>query len=162
VQSENKVGTSFYLYLPSAGSIDKEKKIDEENPAALKGNGECILLVEDDEAVRGFVKKLLIKNNYNILEAANAKDAYGIFVKEENKIDMVFTDVILPDTNGVELVNKITGKKPDLRVLIGSGYTNESIKANILEEKGYSFMPKPYKISSLLARIKEILSKKKK
>jgi PAS domain S-box-containing protein len=161
VQSENEVGTSFYIYLPSAGSVEKENKVNEEDPAALKGSGECILLVEDDEAVRSFIKKLLIKNNYNILEAANAKDAYDIFVKEESRIDMVFTDVILPDTNGVELVNKITDKKPGLRVLIGSGYTNESIKANILEEKGYSFMPKPYKVSSLLARIKEILAKKK-
>ncbi len=157
VQSEPGKGSIFRVYLPAikAEEIAKEE---EENLRGFCGSGEKILVVEDEKDVRSFVCEVLEKNGYKVIGAGDGKEALELF-KNNRDIDLVFTDVVLPDKSGVELVGEILKEKPDTKVLMSSGYTDEKTEWSYIKEKGYKYLQKPFSISDLLKAIKEILEK---
>lgn len=123
------------------------------------GNDEQILLVEDELAVRKFVLKLLQKTGYKVTSVCNAQDAIKNF--KENDIDyhLVISDIKLFDMTGIELVNKLVQIKPDLGVILCSGYLDEKSQWPIIQKKGYRFLKKPYDITELLTAVKEVIQK---
>jgi signal transduction histidine kinase/ActR/RegA family two-component response regulator len=156
VNSEPGQGTTFMIYLPTVTEkIDDEIK-DTIDLKDLRGNGERILLVEDEAEIRRFAAIALRENGYCVFEAANAKEAQNIFKNENENFKLIFSDVVLPDKNGVQLVDDLILQKPNLQVVLSSGYIGQKSQWAEIKNKGFIFLQKPYHISELLKAIKEV------
>jgi CheY-like chemotaxis protein len=155
VYSRPGQGATFRIYLPA---IPVEMDTVDEQRVSLsdfQGSSERILLVEDEEGVRKLATRVLRENGYVVFEAANAKEAMDIFEREERKFHLVFCDVVLPDRTGLELVDRLLSRKPELRVLLSSGYTDQKSQWPIIRERGFRFLQKPYALPDLLRTIRD-------
>ena len=117
-----------------------------------------ILLVEDEDMLRGLIRELLQSKGYNVYVASCGEEALEVSAAEKT-IDLLLTDVMMPNMSGSELMEKIRENRPDLKVLFMSGYTGGS-NANIhesLEQQGVSFLQKPFRLHTLLDQVKSIL-----
>ena len=114
--------------------------------------------MEDDDEIRQFAFKVLSKNGYNVSAASTVKEALEIFLKEKGGFDLLLSDMVLPDKNGLELAGQLRVAKPKLPIIIASGYTDKKIELNGLAEKGYKFVQKPYNTIHLLKMIKQSLT----
>jgi len=159
VYSEPGQGSSFKIYLPALATKVKDHETKHlYSLKGLKGKGERILLVEDDAAIKKFAIKVLTNKGYKIFSASTVKEALEAFAKEKGVFDLVLSDVVLPDKNGLELVEELLLQKPKLRVIMNSGYTNHKAQQETIAKKGYTFMNKPYTVNELLKTIKEALN----
>jgi two-component system cell cycle sensor histidine kinase/response regulator CckA len=157
-KSEPGQGTTFSVYLPASlleGPTVDEKAV---SVAAPGSQGERILLVEDEGAIRECIGAALERSGYTVLVATNVTEALKIFGKEEGQIDLLFSDVILPDGNGLGLADELTYHKPDLRVLLSSGYFDGKSGAEAIGKKGYGFLLKPYLLADLLRAIRKVIN----
>lgn len=143
-------GTCFNVYFPIHIETNLQKEDETGLQKEYQGNGEGILIIEDDEVIRRFIVKKLSSKGFLVFEASNKTEAYRIFEKKEDKIDLIFSDVILPDCTGLEIVDKLIIKKPNLKILFSSGYTNNKVELEMILEKGYSFIQKPYTLTTIL------------
>ena len=116
-----------------------------------------ILLVEDEDTLREFVSKALVRNGYEVSAAASAKEAQEIFEKEGGAFHLVFSDVVLPDETGLQLADRLLSAKPDLPVLLTSGYMNHKSRWPRIVERGFRFLQKPYSIRNLLRYLRDVL-----
>ncbi|MFH1415462.1 MAG: response regulator [Elusimicrobiota bacterium] len=149
-------GAKFSVYFP-AGSVEKKKSSKKVIPAdGIKGRGETILLIEDEDTLRDAVKKILKKNNYSVIEARSMKEAYAAF-KKAGSVDLVFSDIVLPDGTGLELIDRLKEHKPKLKILLCTGYF-DSARLNEARKKNYTVMKKPYSLYGMLNKIREALS----
>lgn len=157
VQSALGKGSTFHLYLP----VYEGKKKSDGSPAVSSGkctgHGERILIVEDDENVVEFAKRALTGNGYDVVSTTCHDQALEVFRHEEGAFDMVMSDVVLPGKNGIELVSTLLGLKPELRILLSSGYTDQKSQCGVIQEKGYRFLPKPFTLAALLQSVRETL-----
>ncbi len=159
VSSEPGHGTIFTIYFP-VFSGKPEKEVGETiSLKELQGEGERILVVEDDQGVRIFTAKALRENGYMVIEAENAREALDIFEKEKGKFHMVLSDVVLSDQTGLELVEQFLLRQPQLMVLLISGYPDQKSQWAIIHERGLRFLQKPFTPVDLLRAVREILSK---
>jgi len=154
--SEEKLGTTVKIYFP----LQKKKNNLEYNSkdntiVETEGEGENILIVEDEEEVRIFLKKALLTHNYNVIEAKNGKEAIDILEKE--KIDLIITDLIMPEMNGEELYENIKERKPEMKFIFTSGYTDDHISKKNILNKEINFLNKPYSLNKLLTLIKKVI-----
>jgi len=159
VESSPGKGATFRVYLPVVSMKPREEQ---ESPVSLKelrGRGERILLVEDDESVRESTEKMLSGNGYRVYAAANAREAMHIFEKEGGDFDLIFSDVILPDERGPRLANQFLKIKPGIKILFASGYTDDKSDWRAIREGGHLFLQKPYSLSDLLKGVRETLKK---
>jgi DNA-binding NtrC family response regulator len=115
--------------------------------------------VEDERSVQEFTVKALIRSGYAVTSASSSEEAMQWFEKEGGKFDLVFSDVVLPDQSGIELVEKLQAKKPKIKVLLSSGYTDQKSQWPIIREKGFRYLQKPYSLNDLLKTLKEVLKK---
>jgi len=160
-RSEPEAGTTFEVYLPAMGQ-EVSPTAEAGAPAAVRkigGNGERILLVEDEEALRKFVGRVLRENGYSVFAAGSFKETLEIFRKEKGNFHLVFTDVVLPDKTGVQLAEELLALKPTLKIIFNSGYVNEKSQWPAIQQKGLKFLQKPYTIHSMLAAIKEVIKR---
>ncbi len=157
VKSEPNRGTEFHIYLPTIHEELSEKTIEKDSLSSLQGNGERILFVEDEDNILEYVNQALTKCGYRIFTAANSKEALDVFKKEEGNFHLIFCDVVLPDDNGVNLIHKLLTFKPNLHILLSSGYTDSQSQRSVIEEAGFSFLQKPYTLNSLLHIIRNTL-----
>ncbi len=157
VASEIRHGTTFRIYLPSVSELPVPEAARKASEAELRGSGERILLVEDEEEVRSLGARILRENGYDVVEAADAKEALGAFEKEERSFDLVFSDVVLPDRSGPELVDRILTMKPDLKVLFTSGYADHKSQWPVIQGEGFPFLQKPYAPLDLLQALRNAL-----
>lgn len=159
-RSEDGAGTTFEVYLPVAAEESAPAEA-AAPPAARKigGNGERILLVEDEEALRKFVGRVLRENGYTVFAAGSFKETMEIFRKEKGNFHLVFTDVVLPDKTGVELAEELLALKPALRIIFNSGYVNEKSQWPAIQKKGLRFLQKPYTIHNMLSAIKDVIKR---
>ena len=156
VYSEPGIGTTFKIYFPRVDEhIDATEKpvITDQR---MKGS-ETILVVEDEEQVRNLVSEMLRFNGYNVLEAANASNALSIFDKYSDSINLILTDIVMPQMNGTELIEKILTVYPNMKVLYMSGYTdNVLVGRGLLAEEKY-FLQKPFSASTLIQKVRLVL-----
>jgi two-component system cell cycle sensor histidine kinase/response regulator CckA len=158
VKSKRTMGTTFNVYF-QAVSENPDIDIQHDVPfKSLKGNGERILYVEDETKVRTFMEKALTRSNFVTFSTANAKEAMEVFEKENGNFDLVFSDVELPGVSGVELVEKLLTKKPDVHILLTSGCPEYSSKWSAIQEKAYPFLEKPYNLFTLLQKIRTAMN----
>ena len=159
VESEEGRGTVFKIYLPACepGALSADSHVSPDGSTDQR-----ILLVEDDPAMRDMVLRLLQNAEYQTFSAGNLKEAERIFEQERGRFDLLFSDIVLPDGNGVELADNLRKKKPGFPVLLYSGYQNQRERWDNLDSKGYHFLQKPFTVTALLAMVHDILTEAKK
>jgi len=161
VYSEPGRGSVFKVYPPASFVALPEKgKVEVVSKQDFQGKGEKILLVEDDEAIRQFAQRVLAERGYEVFAAAHAEEANRIFVEEKGYFHLVFSDVILPGKSGLPMIEQFLSIRPDLEVLLTSGYTDQKSQWPIIQEKGYRFIQKPYGLTDLLRVLREVLDQK--
>jgi len=118
---------------------------------------ETILLVEDETAVRASVRRLLEWHGYTVLEARNGVDALRVYQSHSADIDLVLTDVVMPELGGYELVDQLRAERPDLRVVFMSGYAERALTTNGSVPSGTGYLEKPFTVETLMRRLREVL-----
>jgi two-component system cell cycle sensor histidine kinase/response regulator CckA len=159
VDSEVGKGTSFNIYLPRL-RMDASAAPVEIAPAQTRDvtGQDTILLVEDEEAVRSFAARALRMRGYNVLEAGGGEEALEIVKSEAHTIHLIITDVVMPSMDGPTMVRHVKQMKPDLRVIFMSGYAEEAFRRNDQSSEDIHFLPKPFGLKQLAAKVKEVLS----
>ncbi len=157
VQTAEGQGTTFSIYLPlSDVSPDSNSGLSPE--ASPRGNGEWILLVEDDPTVLRFTRRLLMRAGYQVLEASHGSEALRIYGENAAKIDLLFTDMVMPGgMNGRELALSIQEQAPSLPVLFTSGYSQEIAGRDLTLSEGQYFLQKPAHPDRLLLLVRTAL-----
>jgi two-component system cell cycle sensor histidine kinase/response regulator CckA len=155
VYSEPGKGTTFKILLPVVGEAARAEQEEAAAPASLAG-AETILLVEDEEGVRKFVRSMLERQGYTILEAADIEAALAAAATEA-PIHLLLTDVIMPRMNGPELAERIAQIRPGLKALFMSGYTDRTIRLHDRLDADSSFIQKPFTPSALARKVREVL-----
>jgi two-component system cell cycle sensor histidine kinase/response regulator CckA len=150
VFSQPGCGTIFEIYLPRV----KEPLAEPIRKGSAKGS-ETILLVDDEEGVRKLVLAVLKSSGYDVLEASNGGMALAAFEKNAHKIDMVLTDIVMPQMTGFELGQELKGRTPGLKILYMSGYRDNAIGG--AGEAPKAFLHKPFTPDVLLTKVREVL-----
>jgi nitrogen-specific signal transduction histidine kinase/ActR/RegA family two-component response regulator len=159
VTSEVGQGTTVKLHFPALDAPSTVSRIESE-VARPVGGTETILLVEDEHAVRRLGSHLLVRLGYRVLESITAEEAMRTADAYPGPIDLLFTDVVLPDDNGRRLADRIRAARPAIGVLFTSGYSSNVIAQHGVLERGIQFLEKPYGGSALSQKVREILDAK--
>ena len=155
VYSEPGKGTTFKLYFPRA---EKGEIVRKENPSLGKvGGSETILVVEDDQSVRGLAASALSNYGYAVIEAETGEEALETFSQHEEEIHLLLADVVLPGMSGRELAERLTSRYPQTKVLYMSGYAYNAIVHQGVLEEGIEFIQKPFSPEPLARKVREVL-----
>jgi PAS domain S-box-containing protein len=155
VYSEVGRGTTFKVYLPRAQG-EAVSPVAQEAPSAGPGS-ETILFVEDDDEVREIATRILRKNGYRVLEAANGADALRVCEAEARPVDLIVTDIVMPEMGGSQLAERIRETQPDARILFTSGYTEDAAVRHSFIDPGEEFIGKPFTPSQLTQKTRDVL-----
>lgn len=145
VSSELDIGTEFDIFLPVCTKKPVVKKLVSE---VIKGNG-CILIVDDEDAVRTTATLILEKLGYEVISAKNGKEGVDLFREKHEEIDLVFLDMMMPEMSGTESFDAMKKIDPDVKVVIASGFSQNNEVDRLLKEGLVEFINKPYRMSSL-------------
>jgi two-component system, cell cycle sensor histidine kinase and response regulator CckA len=154
VESHLGRGTTFRLYLPEATGPAQAPRAPE--PVSAHVGNETILLVEDESAVRAFVKIALHRFGYRVLEADTAEAALTLLKGHAASVHLLLTDVVLPGMDGIQLATHVTRERPETRVLFMSGYTPRLESARRLDPD-IELLEKPFTSQALLAKTRQLL-----
>ncbi|HPM75820.1 MAG TPA: 7TM diverse intracellular signaling domain-containing protein [bacterium] len=155
VYSEPGQGTTFRIYLPR--SQEEPGQVHQVNKAAAPTGTELVMVVEDEMMVRSLVRKVLMRHGYQVLMANNGEEALALMDRLGRPIDLLLTDVVMPQMNGKDLYRQLVGRQPHLKVLYMSGYTEDVIAHHGVLERGTRFIQKPFSIDVLLQEVRAIL-----
>lgn len=165
LETQENIGTKFYILLKaykenpdSISEIPKENRLlaDENSNTELSGSG-TVLIVEDEESVRTVINYALKDKGYTILEANDGTEALEIVKQKNGKIDIIITDVIMPQISGPDLITAIHKLYPEVKVIFISGYTDHPFINMIPKNDKIHFLPKPFSIKELSLKAKEVL-----
>ena len=157
VSSEPDKGTRFDIFLPASAVPEENFERQSAGVGRLRGGGERVLIVEDDEIVRTMAAKVLRDRGYFVSAAGSAGDARNAFEAENRKFDLVFCDIVLPDGNGLNLAEDLRAMSPDLKVLLTSGYADRRAELSQLGDRDFPLLEKPYALFDLLTAVKDTL-----
>ena len=156
VYSEVGLGTTFKIYLPAVKSNQPQENASRDDRTRLKGT-ETVLLVEDEAGIRSMTRLALKSFGYSILEAAHPREAIRISQEHPGKIDILLTDVIMPQINGRRLAELLQPDRPEMKVLFISGYSGDTIARNGILNDDLHFLQKPFTPVVLAKRLRETL-----
>jgi len=156
-------GTTFRIYLPrhvaEAPEAPEEAKPEARKPAAdLTGQG-TILLVEDEDAVRAVNGRALTARGYTVIEAASGVEALQAIEERGSSVDLVVSDVVMPEMDGPTLLRELRGRYPDLKVIFVSGYAEDAFRRNLPEGEAFNFLAKPFSLRQLVELVKEVMGR---
>ena len=159
VYSEPGKGTTFKIYLPRYAdqSVVPQQEDATEIP---QGHGETVLVVEDEPAIQVVSKILLEELGYLVLVAGTPREAIGLAGEHASEIDLVITDVVMPEMNGRVLAERLLSIYPNMRILFMSGYTADVIAHRGVLDEGVNFIQKPFSIKDLAIKVREALTEK--
>jgi two-component system, cell cycle sensor histidine kinase and response regulator CckA len=159
VDSQLGVGTNFRIYLPRYVETEEDLKALEakaeapEKIADLTGQG-TVLLVEDEDSVRSFASRALATRGYKVLEAASGVEALEIMDREHGHVDLVVSDVVMPEMDGPTLLRHLRERNPGIRIVFMSGYAEEAFRKNLSSDEEFVFLPKPFTLKKLAETVK--------
>ena len=156
VESETARGTTFTMHFPAVAEATADRAMPAFRPAP--GGHETILVVEDEESVRVIIGALLRRHGYRVFEAATPHEACELFAAHRTDIDLLLSDVVMPEMNGPALAQRLVEEKPDLRVLFVSGYADGPSPIDC-GNPNVSFLSKPFPASMLASKVRDVLSK---
>src|SRR5262249_13301131 len=156
IYSEKGSGTCVKVYVPAVEGAATAPAPSEKSAAARRG-GETLLLVEDEPLVRELAHEILVDQGYRVLEAGSGQEALRICDSHRGAIDLMVTDVIMPGMNGREVYEHLVRRRPRLKVLYMSGYTQSAIVHRGVLEPGTAFVQKPFTIPTFLDSVREVL-----
>jgi two-component system cell cycle sensor histidine kinase/response regulator CckA len=177
IYAESKPGnTVFRIFLPRhlPGAEDKLEQADAEAPeiagamtaaeavaraasADMTGQGN-ILLVEDEEGLRALNARGLASRGYTVLEASNGIEAIELFEREGGNVDLVVSDVVMPEMDGPTLLKELRRRNPDVKIIFVSGYAEEAFAKNLPSKEQYAFLAKPFTLKQLVAEVKKTMA----
>jgi two-component system, cell cycle sensor histidine kinase and response regulator CckA len=156
VESEPGRGATFDIYMPRIAGVMETAHSVAARPGILTGT-ETILLVEDEPGVRQLVREMLHRLGYTILEAGGGPEALRLFDQHQGSIDLLLTDVIMPQMSGRELAERLRLRRPSLKVLYVSGYTDDMLAHHGMLEADVFLLPKPFAPDELARKLREVL-----
>jgi CheY-like chemotaxis protein len=155
VTSEPGRGATFEIYLPKT---ERPKQVPTVSaPSGSPSGNETILVVEDQESVRTFVKNVLMRFGYRVVEADSAEAAVAFLANEQTPIHLLLTDVVLPGMPGPALAVQLRKERPDLRVLLMSGYADDRVEDVLEALERAEWIEKPFSAKALLIKIRQVL-----
>ena len=157
IYSEPGLGTTIRIYLPASGGVSQNDMAQMSGEAEAMNGKESILVVEDDPFVRAYAVSSLIQLGYRVVAASDGREALGMLA-DVGQIDMLFTDVVMPNgVNGWELAEQAMLLRPEMKVLLTSGYALETLEAHGRLQPGIAVLNKPYRRAQLGKRIRDVL-----
>jgi len=170
VNSEEGNGTTFDIFLPrhhpepdaphevpATNGAGRETAAGPKPRADLTGQG-TILLVEDEEGLRSLNARGLRSRGYSVIEASNGIEAMEALEEKEGAVDLVVSDVVMPEMDGPTLLKVMRGRNPDLKIIFVSGYAEDAFEKSLPENQQFAFLPKPFTLSQLVAAVKETMT----
>ena len=159
-ESQVGVGTVFKIFLPR--HVPAEGEVVAKQAAAvvkdLTGH-ERILLVEDEDNVRSFSARALRATGYEVFEADSGEEALDVLADIGGQIDLMVSDVVMPEMDGPALLLKVRERLPNLKVIFVSGYAEENVRQDIADDQSVEFLAKPYSLDQINSKVKEVLGK---
>jgi two-component system cell cycle sensor histidine kinase/response regulator CckA len=164
-------GTSFRIFLPRHRvELDTQPEAQGANGAAkdaateppkprpdLTGQG-TILLVEDEDGLRSLNARGLRSRGYSVIEAANGIEAMEALDEKDGAVDLVVSDVVMPEMDGPTLLREMRKRNPNLKIIFVSGYAEEAFDKSLPENEQFAFLPKPFALSALVEKVKETMT----
>jgi two-component system, cell cycle sensor histidine kinase and response regulator CckA len=154
--SEPGAGSTFTVYLPRLDQVVEPPKVKIPITASFRGE-ETILLVEDEEVLRGLLAKFLRLYGYTVLEARHGGEALLTCERHQGPIHLMVTDVVMPQMSGRELAERLTPLRPDMKILYMSGYTEDALVQHGVADLSAAFLQKPFKPIDLARRVYAVL-----
>jgi PAS domain S-box-containing protein len=153
--SELGYGTTFRIYLPAIDSETKSEPLTSKSGLML--GSETVLLVDDEEMIRGLGKRILERFGYTVLTATNGREALDVFEKQRTRIDLVILDLIMPEMGGRQCLDALLKLDPNVKVLIASGYSDTGQTGDMTETAAKGFVSKPYQMKQMLEAVRKAL-----
>jgi PAS domain S-box-containing protein len=153
--SAPSLGTTFKIYFPAVEEIQEEKYSEKKEPP--RGQGETILLVDDEPDLVQIVSRQLVSANYSVIRALKGKDALELYEKHREQISLVILDLLMPGMGGKQCLEALRKLDPNVRVLIASGAFKSEIEADLTEIGAKGFIGKPFDTAKLLEKIRKII-----
>ncbi len=161
-ESEPGKGTVMRVLLPRAlevvGEVEQARAQPprREQPKDLTGRG-TVLLVEDEDAVRSFAARALGQRGYHVLQATTGTEALEMFTSYDGEVDLVVSDVVMPEMDGPTLMKHLRSARPDVKIIFISGYAEDAFRKNLSENEDFMFLQKPFDLKQLAAAVKAAL-----
>ncbi len=158
LESEEGRGTTFHIYWPITEEKEDESERDDTSEVTTKAE-EVVLVVEDDMDVRELACAFLTNLGYKVYEAENGVKALELIKKQNltEKIDLLFSDMVMPEMGGDQLAEEIKRLNPKIKILLTSGYTDSQLMKTGLWDKGFHFLHKPYTIQQMAKKVRKVL-----
>jgi len=156
VYSEPGHGTSFKIYLPRVAEAPGPARPGFELSASVRGS-ETVFVVEDDEMVRALIRRMLETRGYTVLLAPHGDEALQLLERHPGRVDLLMTDVVMPGMSGRDLADRVAERRPGIKVLYLSGYTDDAIVRHGVLEPGIAFLQKPFSADALARKVREVL-----
>jgi CheY-like chemotaxis protein len=154
VYSEPGQGTCFRIYFPRVAGVAAA------GPGPMpesRGGAETVLVVEDDERVRAIAVRALGEAGYRVIASANGREALALLDRFPEAVHLLLTDVVMPEMGGRDLARDVAARRPDVKVLYVSGYTENAIVHHGVLEAGVHYLAKPFTPSTLQAKVRAVL-----
>jgi CheY-like chemotaxis protein len=155
VESELDLGTSFRILFPAVDEV--VSIVESDQGAAVPGQGETILLAEDEVALRESIAAYLVQHGYNVLEASNGEEALQVAGRFSGQIHLLLTDVVMPKVEGAELASELAKLRPGISTLFMSGYTDHRLLEHLPKVRRPAVLQKPLHLHTLLEAIGEAM-----
>jgi two-component system cell cycle sensor histidine kinase/response regulator CckA len=162
VDSRPGEGTTFTILLPAHAAEEKAAADPEaaDTPSAAETTGAgTVLVVEDEDAVRLFSARALRAKGYTVLEARTGEAAMELMGVIDEPIDLLITDAVMPEMDGQTLIKNVRDTTPDMPVICISGYAEETFRKRLGESQDIHFLPKPFSLSQLAGKVKEVMDR---
>ena len=156
VESTVGVGTTFKIYIPASEAEFRVRPDLRVHIGSTRGS-EKILIAEDEESVRNLLADILKEAGYQIVLASDGVEGLERYEQEKGEFDLLLSDVVMPKCNGIELAKELRRKDPQLKLVLMSGYSDDSTIPETIERLGAPFLPKPFSPSSLLETVRMVL-----
>jgi two-component system, cell cycle sensor histidine kinase and response regulator CckA len=157
--SEPKMGTVFKIYLPCVGARDHAAAVEDVKAEPMTRGSETVLLVEDEQAVRRATAEFLTLQGYTVLEAKDGVDALAVAKNHASNIDLLVTDVVMPNMSGGQLAKELGQLRPDTKLLFVSGYAGKTVVDHKVVDLETNFLQKPYTLKQFSLKIRAALEK---
>ena len=156
VESTPGVGSTFRIVLPRYRDASAPRRFSPPGIVAPRAAA-TILLVEDEEAVRGLATRILTRDGYTVLSASRGDEAVSLFARNQREVALLVSDLVLPGLGGIDLAKRLREMRPELKVLLMSGYTDRDVSSLAGESRNIAFMQKPFTPDTLTRHVAELL-----